>query len=213
MIIKQKQEDGTEIDIEVFSQEELDAKLSESQKDFEAKIAEKDTTLTTLAEEKAALEKQIGGVKEDHPNFKTLKDALKVKDEEVKKLQDDIASDKKTRQEEAMGAKIKSVSKGNEEVEKKIKLHLTNTLASMPETTEVERQTKFEAAVKLSSDHASGGPDILDGVMHNGGGAGGTFDDNGGPKVEFTAREKALGAKFGITAEDYKKYGPKLGKK
>ena len=28
--------------------------------------------------------------------------------------------------------------------------------------------------------------------------------------VEFTAREKALGAKMGITADDYKKYGSRL---
>jgi hypothetical protein len=42
------------------------------------------------------------------------------------------------------------------------------------------------------------------GGNHNNSGAGGD------KSVEFTPREKALGAKFGITEDDYKKYGPKL---
>lgn len=210
MIIKQTI-NGEEVDVEVFSQEELDTKLQETQKEFEAKIAEKDGNLTKLADEKAELEKKIGGVKEDHPNFKALKEALKVKDDEIKKISTDLENDKKLRIEESFNSKIKIATKGNEEMEKKVKLHLSSTLSGMPESTDVERQVKLEAAVKLSSDYIGGEPNIFDGGISAGGA--GYVPPEGQGGVEFTAREKALGSKMGISAEDYKKYGSRLNKK
>ena len=46
-----------------------------------------------------------------------------------------------------------------------------------------------------------------------GGYSGGGNGNGGGNTVEFTAKEKALGAKLGITQEDYKKYGNRVSKK
>jgi hypothetical protein len=52
--------------------------------------------------------------------------------------------------------------------------------------------------------------------MFDGGVGGGTHnrgaDIPNSSGVEFTAREKALGEKLGITPEDYKKFGPRLTK-
>lgn len=210
MIIKQKQEDGTEIDVEVFSNEELDAKLSEKEKEFEAKITEKDNSLQTLAKEKAELESKIGGVKEDHPNFKILKEALSKKDEDIKSLRDEVENDKKQRVQESFDAKIKIASKGNADLEKKIKLNLSSTVAGMPESTEQERDAKLNAALKMSIDITE--PSIFD-TVHTNNSIGNFNPQDTISGVEFSSREKALGAKLGISAEDYKKYGPRLNKK
>lgn len=210
MIIKQTDDNGDEVEVEVLTQEEVDAKLEATKKEFEEKLAEKDNILSNLSKDKEELEKKINEAKPDHPNFASLKEALKAKDNEIKKIQEEVQNDRKLRIQEAFDAKIKIATKGNEEVEKKVKLHLNTTLSGMPESTEEERQIKLNAALKLSADYST--PSILDGVTH--GTSGGSFNMNESTStVEFTSREKALGAKLGITAEDYKKYGPRLNKK
>lgn len=208
--IKQVNAEGVEEEIEVFTPEEVDAKLKEQEDSFTAKIAEKDASLSTLAKDKEELEKKMGEVKPDHPNFKVLKDALEKKSSEIETLRTEVETDKKTRIQEAMDLKIKAASKGDAEFEKKVKLHLSSTLKGMEESTEEQRTAKLQAAVKLSSDyHSDGAPGIFDGGI--GGGAGGAeFKDGGTGGVEFTSREKSLGGKMGITPEDYKKYGPRL---
>lgn len=209
--IKQTNEAGEEVEVEVFTPEEVDAKLKEQEEAFNAKMSEKDTTLSNLAKEKEELEKKMGDVKQDHPNFKILKDALEKKSNEIDTLKKEVETDRTSRIQEAMNLKIKSASKGNEEFEKKVRLHLSSTLKSLPETTEEERATKLAAAVKLSSDfESSGGPGIFDAGIDGGSGNGADFKESNGSTVEFTARERALGAKLLITPEDYKKYGPRL---
>lgn len=203
-----KQEDGTEI--EVFSQEELDAKLGAKDTEWQGKLQEKETALTSLSTEKEALEKKLGETKEDNPNFKILKDALGKKDDEIKKINETIANERTQRVNEELDLKIKAGAKGDTELEKKVKLHLTSTLSGMPEDTAENRQKKIEAAFKLSIDKVGDAPGMFDGGIPSGmgNGKGGNFES--GSKVEFTAREVALGAKLGITPEDYKKYGNKV---
>lgn len=203
-----KQEDGTEI--EVFSQEELDAKLGEKETEFTAKLQEKETALSSLSTEKEDLEKKLGATKEDNPNFKILKDALSKKDDEIKKINETITNERTQRVTEELDLKIKALSKGNQELEKKVKLNMTSTLSGMPEDTAENRQKKLDAAFKLSADHVSDLPGMFDsGIPGGAGGMKGGAGFGGESKVEFTAREKALGAKMGITTEDYKKYGNK----
>lgn len=221
MKTKIKNDDGTETEVDVIPTEEANKKVEEVQKEHETKLAEKDTALSTLAQEKADLEKKLqeaaaGGEKgkEDHPNFKVLKEALEKKDKEMADLKNEIATDKKTAREEDMKNRINKVAKGNAELEKKIQFNLTNTLAAMKENTQEERELKFNAALKLSADSMIETPGIFDNGA-GGGGGGGRGEDfsqsSGGP--EFTKREKLLGAKLGITDADYKKYGPRIGKK
>tara|TARA_R110002126_G_scaffold17316_3_gene67727 strand:- start:923 stop:1570 length:648 start_codon:yes stop_codon:yes gene_type:complete len=200
-----KKDDG----VVTFTQEEVDAKLKEGQEAFDAKMVEKDTAMTTLEKDKADLEAKIGETKEDHPNFKTLKEALSTKGKELDDFKAEVEGDKKQQREDAMNTKISAVTSGDEEREKKIKLHLTNTLSGMPETNETERQAKFDAALKLSSEYSNDNPQILDSIMQDTGSAG-AGDGQSDSKVQFTTREKSLGSKLGISNEDYKKYGPRL---
>lgn len=217
MKIKQTNSDGKEVEVDVMTAAEVEAKLAAEKAALEGThkvaVTERDTTITNLAKEKKDLEDKIAkmeleGVKDDHPNFKILKDALGKKDADIANLKKEIDTDKATRKQEAWDSKIKIATKGNEEFEKKVRLHLKDTLASMPEDTEVQRQAKLESAMKLSSDQSSG-PGMFDSGT-GGGGHGGGGNGGGTSGVEFTAREKALGAKMGITDADYKKYGPKL---
>jgi len=207
--IKTTNDEGEEIEIDALTPEEQQ-KLEE---EYKNKLAEKDTTFANLDKEKKELEAKISkmeveGIKDDHPNFKILKEALGKKDEDIKSLRESIDSDKKTRIKESFDNSVKLAVKGNEELEKKVRLHLEKTLSGLPEDTAQQRQEKLEHALKLASDGSSDGPGMFDGGTGGGGYSGGF--SGGVNTVEFTAREKALGAKLGITEEDYKKYGSRL---
>jgi hypothetical protein len=213
---KYKDEEGNEV--EALTPEEVEAKLAAEKAAIEDAhknvVTEKDTAIETLAKEKAELEEKIrkaevSGIKEDHPNFKILKDALAKKDEDIKGLKTEIDTDKATRKQEALDTAIKIATKGNVELEKKVKLHMEKTLGAMADSTTEERQAKIQAALTLSGDYGSAG--MFDGGIGGGGAGNGGNEDTSG--VEFTAREKALGAKLGISQDDYKKYGARLNKK
>lgn len=209
MKIKQTNDLGEEVEVEVFTETELQDKVKETETNIKS---EYETKLQALDKEKQDLESKIGEIKPDHPNFKVLKDALDKKDKDISGLREEITTDKNQRKQEAMDSKIKIASKGNVDLEKKIKLHLTSTLIGMKEDTEEERNNKMQAAIKLSSDHSSDGPGMFD-VGAGGGGAGEEFNSGGSSGVEFTSREKALGEKLGISQEDYKKYANRVSKK
>jgi DNA repair exonuclease SbcCD ATPase subunit len=213
--IKQVQEDGTEIEVEVFTQEELNQKLNEKDAEWETKLSEKDAALTRFETERKDLEEKLDkatrdGIKEDHPNFKILKDALSKKDSEIQSIKNELDNDRKNRVKEEIENKIKIISRGDVELEKKMKLHLENTLIGMKDTTPEERQKKIEAAYKLSSDNSGDGQGMFDGGINGGGG---NFNDFKPSVDTFTTREKALGKNLGITEEDYKKYAGRVSKK
>lgn len=222
MKIKQKNEEtGEEEEIEVLSPAEVQAKLDGEKKILEEKhtkeLEETKGKITTFEQEKKDLQKKIddmvaSGMNADNPSFKVLKEALDKKDEDIKAIKTELDTDKKTRAADEMNDKIKIASRGNAELEKKIRLHLEKTVAGLPETTKEERQTKLEAAYKLAADPATDGPGIFDAGL-GGGGPGGGGNGGGEGGVEFTAKEKQLGAKLGISEADYKKYGPRVSKK
>jgi len=211
---KYKDDDGNEV--EALSPAEVEAKLEAEKaalsQEHSKIVGEKDTAIKTLADEKVALENKIkeaelAGMKEDHPNFKILKEALGKKDDDIKALRSEMDTDKKTRKQESLDSAIKVATRGNDELEKKVKLHLEKTLGAMPDNTAEERAAKIQAALTLSGDYGSAG--MFDGGIGGGGmGVGGHSEAPAGP--EFTGREKALGAKLGISQEDYKKYGNRI---
>jgi len=210
--IKQKNEEtGEEEEVEVILQKEVDEKNKELEEEHNNKITEKDTLIDNLTKEKTDLEDKIkeatgDGVKEDHPNFKILKEALTKKDEEIAGIKTELETDRKNRKDEAMDSAIKIIAKGDKVLEDKIKLNLKETLGALPDGTQEERKIKLDAALKLSADFNSEG--IFDGGI-NGQGKG-NIDINDTNKVEFTSNEVALGNKMGISDEDRKKFGSKL---
>jgi hypothetical protein len=196
--------EGEEEEIDAFTEAEVNEKVKEKEDEFTKVIEEKDATLESLTKEKEELVAKAEVIKEDNPNFKILKEALGKKDQEIAEIKTSLEKDKEERK---VATIITKVARGNEELEKKIRFHLENTVSGMKGDTEEALVKKIDAAVKLSQDYGSEG--IFDGGVGGGGfsrgGAG-----NSDSKVEFTPREKALGAKLGLTEEDYKKYGSKL---
>lgn len=211
--MKYKKEDGTEI--EVFSQEELDAKLKEEadklNAEFAGKIKEKEDAAIKLAQDKVDLENKMKDIKPDHPNFAALKEALSAKDKDIGDLRTLIEGDKKERETAEMNGFIDAVASKDEELKKKIKYHLENTVVGMKSGTVEERKSKVEAAIKLSVD--ANEPGLLDSIIAGGGNRGFVPKNNDGRVANFTEREKQLGAKLGISADDYKKYASRVTKK
>ena len=217
MKIKQTNEEGEEVEVDVLTQEEVDTKIEEVNKEWETKFQEKDDSLSALNTEKEDLEKKLDELnpedkKEDNPNFKILKESLNKKDEDIKDLKEEINSDRKQRVEESYNNKIKGLAKGNEDLEKKIRLHLSSTLVGMEEKTEADRIKKIEAAYKLSADAQTSTPGVFD-IGITGAGKGSDITNNMGSENTFSSQEKALGRKLGITDEDYKKYSSRVSKR
>ncbi len=204
----------TGVEEEVFSQAELDAKLKEEgdkiRTEFDGKIQEKETAIAAAATEKADLEAKLAATNKDHPNFAILKEALDKKDKDITDLRTLIEGDKKDRETREMEGFIDVVAGKNEEVKKKIKFHLENTVVGMKSGTVEERKAKVEAAIKLSIDTSE--PGLLDTIL-GGGGRGYVPVNNDGKVANFTQRERDLGKKLGITDEDYKKYAGRVTKK
>ena len=209
--MKFKNEDGEEI--EAFSQEEVDQKINS---EVEIKLGELKTEfenkISNIEADKKALEEKITGTKEDHPNFKVLKEALDKKDTEIQDFKKSYESDKKQTKTEFEDTIIKSVSKKDDEFAKKIKYHLDNDLTGMKDDTKENHQKKIEAAIKLASDN-SNSQNIFDSGIGGGGRGASGVGSGGQSKTEFSASEKSLGAKLGIDEEDYKKYGDRITKK
>ncbi len=201
-----KKEDGTEE--EVFSAAEIDTKLKEKETELTAGFQAKQTELDTALSEKKKLEDQIAaGGGGQAANFKTLKDALDKKDADIAELRTTVQNEKESRTNEFISGLAARITGGNKELEKKVLHHFKETLKSVNANTQEEISKKLESAYKLSVD--SNEPGILDTARQGAGGRGYIPPAGSGP-VEFTAAEKSLGSKMGITEEDYKKYGQKL---
>lgn len=220
MKITQKNDKGEDEEIEVMSPQEVEAKLAAEKATLEeghkTVVAEKDTVIATAVKQKEELQKKIddmikSGMNAENPSFKVLKEAMDKKDADIAALKTSIDTDKAQRVSEEMDSKIKIGTKGNEELEKKVRFHLKETLSGLKEDTKEQRQTKLEHAFKLASDNSNAGPGMFDSGAGGGGMGSGGYGEGGGANTpEFSAREKALGQKLGISDADYKKYGSKL---
>lgn len=221
MKIKQTNADGVEEEIEVSTQAEVDAKVAAEKAALEdshkKQLEEATSKIGTFEQDKKDLQKKIddmvaSGMNADNPSFKVLKEAMDKKDNEIKEIKTALDSDKAQRVKDEMDSAVKIASRGNPEMEKKIQFHLEKTLVGLKEGTKEERKTKLEAAFKLASDGSSDGPSMFDGGT-GGGGPGYGGGGEGAGANEFSGKEKALGAKLGITEADYKKYGPRVSKR
>lgn len=208
--------DGKEV--EVFSVEEVDKKLSEAAQEaenkrkeletnYEIKIKDVSDKINSLEDEKSALEAKIsGGGGEDHPNFRVLKDALDKKEAEIEGLTKSINLVNKQRVDDYLATEIIKAAGDDDEVAKKIRHHFNETLKSMPNESKEEILARIEAAKVLSG--INNKPSPLDNI----GGSGFFPASNAGATAELSEKEKALGRKMGLTEEDYKKYAPKTRK-
>jgi len=207
--LKIKQEDGTEI--EVYSVDEVNQKIEAEKKavvtEYEGKLTESQSTVTKLEADKKAIEDELAKKDPQSANYKTLKDALDKKDAEISTLSGEIAKIKDSRASDITDKLIKTYAQGNDELAKKIKFNYSETLKAVKAETPDEIEQKLQSAVKLSLDIKK--PNPLDRV-NNGSFLPGVESKQATSNVEFSPQEKALGSKFGISEDDYKKYGSRI---
>ena len=197
MIIKQ--EDGSEV--EVFSQDEMTA----IQQEFDTKLAESKTVLDSALAEKTRLEGELSKSNVgNNPNFAALKAALDKKDGEIGELRTNQQKIEETRLGDIKAESVSRYAQGDAELAKKILHHFETTLKSVTANSKEEVAKKMESAAKLAQE--PGTVDIIGNANYAGSGPG--FQPNIGAQV-VEPKVKEFGKKFGLTDEDWKKYGNK----
>lgn len=194
--MKIKQEDGSEI--EVFTQEELNAKAEEA-----AEAARKETEA-----EKSELEDKLKKLQDKEFNFNQLRSKTEKGNEAAEKLASEIEVLKQqigeVKQQPFVKAKEEFVTKNvgaDEELKKKFEFFF-EPLASKAKT-----QEDYNAALAGAFAAATGGTrqPSFEGLMVS---TRVTPPSSGGNEQESEA-SKTFANAFGITSEDKKKYGKK----
>ena len=186
--MKVKQEDGTEI--EAFTAEEVEAQKSEALKAKEeelvkakedlSKLQDKDNNFKNLREQKEAAEKKAA---EAEAGIKTIKDS--------------ILSDLSKKQ---VNEKIKSLSEGDAEMEKKIKFNFERIKDAGTSSEDVEK--RIQDAFILSN--GGKGNNALGGAISSAG-PGITTRPFAGEKT-LKPELAGMAKKFGITDKDVEEY-------
>lgn len=209
-------EDGNEH--EAFTAEEVEAQRQEAITKFKEEnpdFADAGAFKTQLEDKEKELEqakKDLEAEKNKGNNTSAARKVIEEKEAEINKLKEDftgqIESLKTTMDQKEINNLIKKASNGDLELEKKMQEHLKTTLSGMKTETDEEKAAAVSAAYKLSS--GSGDPGIFDSGAAGSGGMGGT---GGGDGTDPNKPNQALvefGQKyFGISQEDWKKYGGK----
>lgn len=209
MSYKVTNEAGEEID--VYSQEELDAALAEkTAAETERLEAEKQEALETLQAELAVKEEALQKLQDKDFNFTKLRNQSgKVTDETAKALQDQIA---------ALNEKVELVAAQpkNDVKADFIKLHVGENKEEVDKFEYYYKKlgadaTNKEDVLKASQEALAltrGGnvqPDMASGILSVG--ASGNYR-NSAPTV-VSDEAKAIGRELGVTEDDRKKYGKK----
>lgn len=201
---------------------EVEALTEEEQKEFKEKAIEEfksaNPDIVNVDKIKSDLEtaqKELEDLKEANKdkdkNLGGARKSIEEKEKEIenlkKQMTDAVTGIKKFVVDRSVSDLIKRVSKGDEELAKKIKHHFDKTLSGMAQETDEEIATKINAALKLSDAPASSPETINSDIAGSGNGGGG---HGGGNENKPSSELAAFAAKhFGISAEDWKKYGGK----
>lgn len=204
--MKIKQDDGSEI--EVYTADELEEERKRAVDEFKNEnpdLANIEQIKSDLDKTKLDLEAALAKGGNTAQQRKIISDLeIKVKDQEDS-FTKQITEIKTSTDQKEIDRIVDRVSGGDVELKKKI-VESMKQLSSMPHTTDEEKLRKVEAAYKLSTPNPV--PSILNhDIMYSGGAGGGSGEpDANKPSqalVDFGARY------FGLTAEDFKKYGGK----
>lgn len=199
-----KNEDGTET--EVFTAEELEEQKQATLEAFKAENPDKTTEIEALEAKVAEKEEEIAKLSEKDINFTKFRTQQEA---EVKKIKEEIETKVSLAKKEVLEGVMKdhynetlaALAEGDKEVEKKIEHHYKR-LGDTP-TTKNEITNKMKDAWLLATKQPEVG--ALNSMVISSGGVGRLGYK--GPTQPFSAEEQVLAAKFGLSAEDIKKYG------
>ena len=195
------------VDIEVFTQDEIEQHKIDAIEAFKAENPDKTEELTSLQTEletaNAELEK-LKSVDKSVSHFKKEATEAQKKVEEItKSIDEKILNVKREVLEGVMSDHkndtLKALAGGDAELEKKIEYHYKR-LGDVA-STKAEITNKLKDAYVLAAKQEA--PDAVNMNVFSSGGVGRLNIKSNNP--QFSAEEKELGAKFGLKEEDFKK--------
>ena len=180
-------------DIEVFTPEEVAAKGKELETKFQGET-------NKLKEDLSKATEDLSKLKETDKNFgelRTAKETLEKKltdletnhKTEVEKLKNDVVVSQ-------VDGLLKAIVGDDKELRKKMELHMTTTLKTMPVSSKAELEEKVKAAYRLSADVVE--IDKIQGIISSAGGGG-----DGGGEVKISNELRAFGRNFGLEDKDW----------
>lgn len=196
---KIKNADGTET--EVFTPEEVktqsDAAVAKAKNDAEASAAAMKTQLD-------AKEAELAKLKEKDMNFGKVKTEAEKDREEKDRLQKEINDLKTTVVGNFKTEMLKQLSNGDVELQKKIELEYSQF--SGEAITNEQISERLQKSAKLAGVEKSAS--VLGSAFNR---IGGRSPENAGSEpIKVAEASRVVGAKMGITEEDWKKYGDKV---
>ena len=198
-----KDSEGNEV--EVFSAEELEAQKQEAIDAFKVEYPDKTEELAELQEKLKETEEELTKAKGKDQNFGTLR---KAKEDAEKKVEDILKG-----VDEKINTVKKEVLEGvmqnhknktlealvGEDAELKKKVELEYGRLSDVASTEEQITKKLKDAFILATAKE---PDGINANIYGSGNVGRVYINSQSPK--FSAEEKELGSKFGLTDKDFK---------
>jgi len=199
MIIK----DGEGKDVEVFTPEEVKAKVEEATKPLQVDLEKHKVDLA------AAL--AAGGTDKDE-NIKKMREAIDLKNKEITELANKVTNlpsqIKAESLKEAQAEIILGLAGKDEDLKKKIEFYM-GEFKTQP-TNQKELKESLERAYVLATGGQKPKPGVFDnGAINAGAGYGGSNNNNNGGDYlqNESANAKAMRGAFGISDEDAKKFG------
>ena len=192
-------EDGTEI--EVFTAEEIEAKQNEAIEKFKAENPDKGEELTKAQEELTKLKEKdlnFGNLRKQKEDAeKKVAEILQGVDEKVNSIKKEVLEGvMKDHQEET----LKGLVGEDEELKKKVEFHYKR-LGDVA-STKAEITKKLQDAYLLATNKPA---DEVSGNVFSSGGVSRLRPQVSNNKL--SPEDKAIGAKFGLKDEDYKRVG------
>src|SRR3990167_6090611 len=208
---KVKLEDGTEID--TYTEEELQAQKDEAIEAFKAENPDKSEELAELQEKLRETEEKLAKADDKTTNMGALR---KAREDAEKKLTDfDTKLEEKVNQvkreviegvnKDYYADNIKALAGDDAEMLKKIEHEYNTTLKGVVPSSKAEISEKLNKAYILAG--GTKDYDALSSSVISSGGVGRLNIKSTSQKL--SPEEQAVGARFGITSEDLKKYGNK----
>lgn len=189
-------------DVQVYTPEELKAKVDEATKPLQADLEKHKSDLA------AAI--AAGGTDKDE-NIKKMREAIALKDKEIGDLAAKVTNlpnqIKAESLKESQDEIVASLAGSDKDLKEKINFYM-NELKTQP-TNRKELKEKIERAYTLATGGEKPRPGVFDNGALNGGGAGSFIPvNNGGDYLaNETDNAKAMRSVFGISDEEAKKFG------
>jgi molybdopterin converting factor small subunit len=198
------------VDIEVFTADEIEAQKQEAIEQYKLENPDKEGELAELQEKLKETEEKLAKADDKATNIGALR---KAREDAEKKLTDfDAKLEEKinaVKREVIEGVNkdffvdnIKALAGGDEELQKKIELEYNTTLKGVIPSSKAEISEKLNKAYILA-----GGTkdfDAMTSSVISSGGVGRLNIKSNNQKL--TPEEQAMGANFGLSADDLKKY-------